>query len=203
MDVEQLYDLTLDPSQQQNVIDDEDYKAVVNTFQIKMRAYIDSICPMQGGGECNKPALRYPSETAAPYATDNSTTSTTTTWAPWTTSEPWSIDGKTCLRSPPAVSHGHDIYRLDDEPWTKVAGADNVYSFELNFDAYSLRWDDANIAIRTRLFNGFFPSQTLRMERGNEYRITVNNRLGPESVCVANLAPFPRTPCAQCSVNSR
>jgi len=53
-DEEQLYDLTADPNEQNNVIEDIAYEEVITEMRLLMREYIESTCPMEEG-ECSMP----------------------------------------------------------------------------------------------------------------------------------------------------
>jgi len=83
------------------------------------------------------------------------------------------------LQSPPTVQHNSS--RPGDIEWEAVPGLNNTWRYTLIFDAETKEWPDLNTRVVTRLFNGYMPSQTLRFKRGNQYRITVQNNLGPES----------------------
>ena len=85
------------------------------------------------------------------------------------------------LRSPPAITH--NITNDLDVEWIKVDDDPhgNTYEYTLVFDASVSTWETHNTQITTRLFNGYFPSQTIRMKRGKQYRIHLLNALGPES----------------------
>ena len=85
------------------------------------------------------------------------------------------------LRSPPAITH--NITGDGDVAWIQVEDDEhgNTYEYTLVFDAYVKIWETHNTQITTRLFNGYFPSQTLRMQRGKQYRVHLVNNLGPES----------------------
>ena len=83
------------------------------------------------------------------------------------------------LQSPPAVMHG--ATRPEDIEWEVDPNDPNIFKYELVFDGYVKEWETLNARIRTRLFNDYFPLQTLRFERGKQYQINVINNLGPES----------------------
>ena len=88
-----------------------------------------------------------------------------------------------CLASPPAVSHDPDSGN-GDVSWTTVA--DGIYSTTLWFDKYTKRIEQgtestAYVEITARYHNDSLPSPTLRMERDNQYLVTLINNLGPES----------------------
>ena len=90
----------------------------------------------------------------------------------------WQPNAQQCpdygLQSPPAVLH--NATRANDTEWEAVPGKNNTYQYTLTFDAYEKQWPELNTKIVTRLFNGYFPSQTLRFKRGNQYVITLVNR---------------------------
>ena len=83
------------------------------------------------------------------------------------------------LESPPAVRH--DAVRPEDIEWETVAGEVNTWQYTMFFDVSQQDFPEIDTRFQTRLFNDHFPSQTLRFRRGNQYRITVVNQLGPES----------------------
>jgi len=88
-DLEQLYDLDEDPNCKVNLIDDEDYAAVVDDLERKMREYLTDIC-IAHDGQCAMPELRYddaeslPSEPKSVYTTPPTTTASPTTPTPTT-----------------------------------------------------------------------------------------------------------------------
>jgi len=90
-----------------------------------------------------------------------------------------SVYGQSCLASPPAVRH--DATRDEDSEWEAIPGVSNAYQRVITFDKCTKYWEDVNAIITTRLFDCYFPSQTLRFKRGTLYQITVENNLGPES----------------------
>ena len=197
LDEEQLYDLIADPNQKTNLIQnraDDATRNVVADFEQRMGQYIDSICPTTNGEECKKPSFRF--GTAAPYLSSTSSTSTTSTSrtsepvprdatstssTSTSTSEPFDFGNTQCLRSPPAVLH--NAVRSEDIEWSNVNRFENTYEYSIDFDVADKSWayTSMDIEITTRLFDSFFPSQTLRFERGSTYLITLRNRLGPES----------------------
>ena len=90
------------------------------------------------------------------------------------------IHSQTCLSSPPSIRH--DVTRSEDSEWEAIPEVSNAYRRTIVFDKYTKEWEDVNAVITTRLFDGFFPSQTLRFKRGTLYELTVVNNLGPEAV---------------------
>merc|ERR1719204_546831 len=82
------------------------------------------------------------------------------------------------LANPPSVMHGAGD---GDTEWEAVPGSPNTWKAELHFDVSVQEWEAINTRIKSRLFNDSFPSQTMRMRRGNQYQVTVWNKLGPES----------------------
>ena len=88
-----------------------------------------------------------------------------------------------CLKSVRAVTHNPNFTNGDVE-WNTLSSG--VYTTTLVYDAHTLRISQgeastAYVDITARYHNGTFPSPTLRFKRGNQYRITLINRLGPES----------------------
>ena len=89
------------------------------------------------------------------------------------------VHAQTCLASPPAVLHG--ATRADDSEWDPIPGVDHAYQRTITFDKCTKSWEDVNAVITTRLFDCFFPSQTLRFKRGTLYEVTIVNALEAES----------------------
>merc|ERR1719356_2172876 len=62
-DLEQLYDLEMDPNQKQNIFNDASRmmanKDVISKFETLMRIYIDDHCIATNGAQCVKPDLRF------------------------------------------------------------------------------------------------------------------------------------------------
>jgi len=67
-DLEQLYDLTVDPNQRANILNDatkmEGYKEEIDAFRSMMREYLDDHCIARDGVECVKPEDPTPTEPA-------------------------------------------------------------------------------------------------------------------------------------------
>ena len=82
------------------------------------------------------------------------------------------------LANPPEIRHGAGD---GDTEWEAVEGQPNTWATTIVFDAYTQEFPDIDCVIRGRYFNGHFPSQTIRMKRGNQYLVTLENKLGPES----------------------
>jgi len=68
-DLEQLYDLSVDPNQRENIFNDdtkmEIYSEQIATFRVMMREYLDVHCIAIDGGECVKPEDPSPTEAAS------------------------------------------------------------------------------------------------------------------------------------------
>ena len=86
---------------------------------------------------------------------------------------------QTCLSSPAAVVHG--ATRSEDSEWDPIPGVKNAYRRTITFQKCTKYWEDVNAIITTRLFDCFFPSQTLRFKRGTLYEVTIQNDLEAES----------------------
>merc|ERR1719242_1437783 len=67
-DLEQLYDLSVDSNQRENIFNDdtkmEIYNAEIAMFRVMMREYLDAHCIAIDGGECVKPEDPSPTEPA-------------------------------------------------------------------------------------------------------------------------------------------
>ena len=113
----------------------------------------------------------------APTESLPATPSTEPTPSPITYSP--TVEPEQCLSSPQAIRHGATG---EDIEWETVS--ENTYAVTFVFDVAHKSWyleDEINAQITTRLFNHSLPSPTIRMKRGNQYQVTILNKLGPES----------------------
>ena len=89
-------------------------------------------------------------------------------------------EAESCLTSPQAITHNATG---DDIEWETIDT--NTYHTTIVYDATTVCWYQTNplfnTQVTTKLFNNSLPSQTIRMQRGKQYQITIVNNLGPES----------------------
>ena len=83
---------------------------------------------------------------------------------------------QTCLINEPSVTHNPIN---NDIEWIPMN--DNTYHTTLIYDVSTFEWPTINTRLIGRFHNNSMPSPTLRMKRGNTYKITLINNLGPES----------------------